>query len=63
MKSPQLPTEAEVRAAYQQGEEAVVMLVGSMVEIMAVLVAKVQALEDQLAKHRAIAANHRRAMV
>ena len=51
MKSPQLPSEAEVRAAYQQGEEAVVMLVGSMVEIMAVLVAKVQALEDQLAKH------------
>lgn len=51
MKSPQLPTEIEVRAAYQQGEEAVVMLVGSMVEIMAVLVAKVQALEDQLAKN------------
>lgn len=51
MKSPQLPSEAEVRAAYQQGEEAVVMLVGSMVEIMGVVVAKVQALEDQLAKH------------
>ena len=51
MKSPQLPTETEIRAAYQQGEEAVVALVGSMVEIMVVLVATVQALEDQLAKN------------
>jgi transposase len=51
MKSPHLPTEAEVRAAYQQGEEAVVALVGSMVEIMALLAAKVQGLEDQLAKN------------
>lgn len=51
MKSPQLPTETEIRAAYQQGEEAVVALMGSMVEIMVDLVAKVQALEDQLAKN------------
>jgi len=51
MNSLQLPTEAEVRAAYQQGEEAVVALVGGMAEIIAVLAAKVQALEDQLAKH------------
>jgi transposase len=51
MKSPELPTEAEVRAAYQQDEEAVVMLVSGLAEIIAVLVAKVQALEDQLAKN------------
>jgi transposase len=51
MNSPQLPTEAEVRAAYQQGEEAVVALVGGMADIIAILAAKVQALEDQLAKN------------
>jgi transposase len=46
-----LPSREEVRAAYQQGEEAVVELVDSMIQIIAGLAARVQALEDQVAKN------------
>jgi transposase len=46
-----LPTEEEVRAAAHQGEDAVVALVGSLLEIIILLAARVQALEDQIAKN------------
>src|SRR3970040_2009050 len=51
MEPLRLPTEEEVRAAARQGEDAVVALVGSLVEVIALLEARVQALEDQLAKN------------
>lgn len=46
-----LPTEEEIRAAAREGEEAVVALVSSLVEAIALLSAEVQALRDQLAKN------------
>ncbi len=46
-----LPTEEEIRAAAREGEDAVVALVSSLVEAIAVLSAEVQALKDQLAKN------------
>jgi len=46
-----LPTDDDVRAVYRQGEEAVVALVAELVEVITALEARVQALEDQLAKH------------
>jgi transposase len=46
-----LPTDDDVRAVYQQGEDAVVALVGQMVQVITQLEARVQALEDQLAKN------------
>jgi transposase len=46
-----LPSEDEVRAAYQQGEEAVVALINRLIETIAVLAAEVQTLRDQLAKN------------
>jgi transposase len=46
-----LPTPEQVRAVYQQGEEAMVALVSQLVEVITALEARVQALEDQLAKH------------
>ena len=51
MTKPDLPNRDEVRAAYQQGEEAVVEMVDGLIQIIAGLVARVQGLEDQLAKH------------
>lgn len=48
---PELPTPDEVRAAHQQGEEAVIALFDSLIETVAILVAKVQALEDSQAKN------------
>ena len=51
MSEPHLPNRDEVRAAYQQGEEAVVELVDGLIKIIADLVARVQVLEDQLAKN------------
>jgi len=51
MKSPHLPSQDEVRAAYQQGEAAVITLVEGLVEVMLQLVERVQALEDQQAKN------------
>ncbi len=46
-----LPTSEQVRAVYQQGEEAVVALVNQLVQMIMALEARVQALEDQLAKN------------
>jgi len=46
-----LPTEEEIRTAVQQGEDAVVLLVSGLIQVIVVLAARVQALEDQLAKN------------
>src|SRR3989304_1005034 len=46
-----LPTPDQVRAVYQQGEEAVVAFVNQLVQVIMALEARVQALEDQLAKN------------
>jgi len=46
-----LPTEAEVRTAYREGEEAVVLLFQRGSETITHLVERIQALEDQLAKN------------
>jgi len=51
MTEPHLPNQDEVRAAYHQGEEAVVELVDGFIKIIAGLAIRVQALEDQLAKN------------
>ncbi len=51
MDSKHLPTEEEIRAIYQQGEEAVIEFVGSLLEAVKVLTERVQVLEDQLAKN------------
>jgi transposase len=50
MEPLRLPTEEEIRAAAREGEDAVVALVSSLVEAIALLSAEVQALKDQLAK-------------
>jgi transposase len=44
-------SEAEIRAVYHQGEEAVVSLIQSMNQSLLLLSARVQALEDRLAKN------------
>jgi transposase len=46
-----LPTEAEVRAAYHEGEEAVVELFRHMNETIIQLVGRIQTLENQIAKN------------
>ena len=46
-----LPTEVEVRAAYREGEEAVVELFRRMNETIFQLIGRIQTLEDQLAKN------------
>lgn len=51
MTSVRLPTADEVRILYQQGEEAVVTAFGALAEIVRALEARMQILEDQLAKH------------
>lgn len=51
MSKPPLPNRDEVRAAYQQGEEAVIELVDGLIKIIASLAVRVQALEDQLAQN------------
>lgn len=50
MEQIHLPTEEEVRNATRQGEEAVLILVTNLVQIIGVLVEQVQILEDRLAK-------------
>ena len=50
MEPQRLSTHDEVRAAYQQGEEAVIALFDNLIENLAILAAEVQALKDQLAK-------------
>jgi transposase len=51
MTEAHLPNRDEVRAAYQQGEEAVVELVEGLNRLIAGLAGRVQQLEDQLAKN------------
>ena len=51
MTSVRLPTSDEVRILYHQGEEAVVAAFASLVDVVRGLEARVQVLEDQLAKH------------
>jgi hypothetical protein len=51
MKPLPLPTEEEIRSAIGQGEEATVALVNSLLAVISLLVARVQSLEDQLAKN------------
>lgn len=51
MEQIHLPSEADVRAAYLQGEEAVVQLFQSLNQVVLQLVTRVQALEDQKAKN------------
>ena len=51
MEPLRLPTEEEIRAAAREGEDAVVVLVSSLVEVIALLSAEVQALKDQIAKN------------
>src|SRR5262245_33999530 len=46
-----LPISEEVRAAYVQGEEAVLALVGTLTALILNLQARVNALEDQLGKN------------
>jgi transposase len=46
----QTPTHDEIRASYSQGEEAVVTLVETLIATIQRLEARIQALEDQLAK-------------
>jgi len=46
-----LPTDEQVRASYQQGEQTVLVLVNGLVAVIRALEARVQALEDQLAKN------------
>ncbi len=46
-----LPSHDDITAAYHRGEESVIGLVDSLVALLQVLEARVQALEDQLAKN------------
>jgi flagellar biosynthesis/type III secretory pathway protein FliH len=46
-----LPTEAEVRAVYREGEEAVVEQFRRMNEMINHLIGRIQALENQMAKN------------
>ncbi len=46
-----LPTPEQVRAVYQQGEDAVVALVNQLVQMIRALEARIQALEDHLARN------------
>ena len=50
MTPAQLPTHEDVRAAYRQGEEAVIALFDGLGGVIRALEARVQALEDHLAK-------------
>ena len=51
MEPLQLPTEEEIRTAVRQGEEATVSLVSHLLEVISLLAARVQTLEDQLVKN------------
>jgi len=51
MTSVRLPTSDEVRMLYRQGADAVVAVVAELAEVVCALEARVQVLEDQLAKH------------
>ena len=51
MTSVRLPTSDEVRLLHREGEDAVVIAFAALAEIVRALEARVQVLEDQLAKH------------
>ena len=51
MMTTQIPGEEEIRAAYRQGEEAVVGLFMQTISMIEVLAARVKKLEDRLAKN------------
>jgi len=51
MIEPRIPSREEIRAAYQEGEEAVVALFDGLIEVVIGLAARVQDLEDQVAKN------------
>jgi len=51
MTPSQLPTDEQVRATYQQGEETVLVLFNGLVAVIRALEVRVQSLEDQLAKN------------
>jgi transposase len=51
METLRVPTEEEIRTAFRQGEDAVVLLVSSLIQVILLLATRVQALEDQLAKN------------
>ncbi len=46
-----LPTHEQIHAVYQQGEEAVVALIDQLIQVIVQLEARVQVLEDQVAKN------------
>ena len=46
-----LPTHEDIHAAYLQGEEAIIELVDGLIAVIQQLAARVQALEDQVAKN------------
>jgi transposase len=46
-----LPTDQDIRAAYRQGEEAVIEMVDALLAVIQSLAARVQALEEQAAKN------------
>lgn len=46
-----LPSEEEIQAAVHQGEEAVISLISSLLQVIAIQAAHIQVLEDQLAKN------------
>ncbi len=50
MSETHLPTQEEVRAAYQKGEEAVVALFETLVGLNRAMEARIQVLEDRLNK-------------
>jgi transposase len=51
MKPQQLPTHDDIRAAYHQGEEAVIELFDQLIAVILALTERVQQLEDQIAKN------------
>jgi len=51
MTSTPLPSAEEIRAIYRQGEDAVVASFEQIVAVVRSLEARIQALEDQLAKN------------
>jgi len=51
MTEPRIPSREEVRAAYQEGEEAVLVLFDSLVGVVISLMTRMQTLEDQKAKN------------
>jgi hypothetical protein len=46
----QYPSEGEIRAAYQRGEEAVLEIYQQMIEMLMILADRINTLEDRLAK-------------